>query len=212
MYILHLISGFSRGSYEQDSLAWRLRQSQQRLGEWWELQTSQFFSDMPQVSLPSWLSSPIWGYIAQTLFWITLALLLIWATLQIMRRLIPYLDTLRNQQRQSIKTRENTTFRELSVAAWLAKAQKLRKQGNYRQACNCLYMAMLQKLHDRDVISHQASRTDGEYLQLIEQLPQPRPYQILLSNHQQLCFSNTEAFPSVFDECQQAYQEIEDER
>ncbi|MGB7440997.1 MAG: DUF4129 domain-containing protein [Coleofasciculaceae cyanobacterium] len=200
------------GSYEQDSLAWQLRQLQQRFGEWWELQTSQFVSDISQASLPSWLSSTIWRYIAQTLFWITLALLLIWATLQVMRRLSPYLNTLKNQQSQSAKIRDNTGFRELSTAAWLAKAQKLQRQGNYRQACNCLYMAMLQRLNDKGVISHQASRTDGEYLQLIEQLPQPRPYQILLSNHQRLCFSNTEASPSVFDECQQAYQEIEDER
>ena len=200
------------GSYEQENLAWKIQQLQQRFGEWWELQTSQFVSDISQASLPSWLSSTIWGYIAQTIFWLILGLLLIRVSLQVIRRLSHYFTTLKNQQSQSSKIQQSTTFRELSVVSWLTKAEKWRKQGNYRQACSCLYMAMLQKLDDRGVISHQASRTDGEYLQLIEQLPQPRPYQILLSNHQQLCFSNTEASPSVFDECQQAYQEIEDER
>jgi hypothetical protein len=71
-------------------------------------------------------------------------------------------------------------------------------------------MAMLQRLNDTGIVQHEPSRTDGEYLQLlIQQLPQPRPYQTLLMTHQQLCFSNVEASPSLFEQCQQAYREIE---
>ncbi|NEQ27810.1 MAG: DUF4129 domain-containing protein, partial [Microcoleus sp. SIO2G3] len=102
-----------------------------------------------------------------------------------------------------------TSVSELSVAGWLERSQKFQQQGNYQEACLCLYRAMLQRLNDAGIAPHQSSRTDGEYLQLIRQLPQPQPYQTLLMTHQQLCFSNTEASPSVFEQCQQAYREIE---
>jgi hypothetical protein len=68
---------------------------------------------------------------------------------------------------------------------------------------------MLQRLNDTGIVKDQPSRTDGEYLQLVQQLPQPQPYQTLLITHQELSFSNAEASPSLFDECQQAYREIE---
>ncbi|MBD0347133.1 MAG: DUF4129 domain-containing protein, partial [Coleofasciculus sp. Co-bin14] len=63
--------------------------------------------------------------------------------------------------------------------------------------------------NDTGLVPHQSSRTDGEYLQLIQQLPKPTPYQTLLVTHQELCFSNTEASRSVFDQCQEAYREID---
>ena len=57
---------------------------------------------------------------------------------------------------------------------------------------------------------HQPSRTDGEYLQLIQQLPQPAPYETVIAIHQQLYFGNAEASQSTFEQCQQAYQQIKD--
>ena len=71
-------------------------------------------------------------------------------------------------------------------------------------------MAALQRLNDAGTAIHQTSRTDGEYLQLIQQLPQPAPYETVISIHQQLYFGNAEASQSTFEQCQQAYQQIKD--
>ena len=196
-------------SFEKNSLGWQLGQLQQRFGEWWELQTSQFSPNRPEASVPSWLNSPILWLIAKAAFWLVLALLLSWAALQIVRLLNPYFYSLRNQLSQPDDKARETLVSELSVAEWLERSQKFQQQGNYQEACLCLYKAMLQRLNDAGIAPHQSSRTDGEYLQLIQQLPQPQPYQTLLMTHQQLCFSNAEASPSVFEQCQQAYREIE---
>ena len=197
------------GSFEKTSFGWQLSQLQQRVGEWWELQTSRFAPNLPDVSVPSWLDSRVVWIIAKAAFWVILALLLSWAALQIMRLLSPYFYTLTNQLSQPADRATKTSDSELSVAGWLQRSQKFQQQGNYREACLCLYMGMLQRLNDTGLVPHQSSRTDGEYLQLIQQLPKPTPYQTLLVNHQELCFSNTEASRSVFDQCQEAYREID---
>ena len=197
------------GSFEKNNWGWQLSQLQQRIGEWWELQTSRFSPDIPNMSMPSWLKSPLLWLIAKAAFWVLLAFLLSWAVLQIMRSLSPYFYSLRNQLNQPADKAAKTPISESSVAEWLQRSQKFQQQGNYREACLCLYMAMLQRLNDSGIAPHQPSRTDGEYLQLIQQLPQPQPYQTLLITHQELCFSDTEASPSVFEQCQQAYREIE---
>jgi hypothetical protein len=198
----------STGSFEKNNLGWQLGQLGQRVGEWFELKTRQTFSD---VSLPSWWDSPIIGLIAKVVAFVTLALLLTWVSWQLWHLLRPYIHSLTKQLRQPANKATKTSSRDLSVAGWLQRSQKYQQQGNYREACRCLYMAMLQRLNDSGIAPHQSSRTDGEYLQLIEQLPQPKPYQTLLSLHQQLCFSNAEASRSIFDQCQQAYQEMNDE-
>ncbi|HEY9905306.1 MAG TPA: DUF4129 domain-containing protein [Candidatus Sericytochromatia bacterium] len=198
----------STSSFEKNSLGWQLYQLQQRIGEWWELQTSRFVPNLPNTSSPSWLKSPLLWTIAKVAFWLVLAFLLSWAALQIMRRLSPYFYGWRNQLHKSTD-KARTPNSEASVTSWLQRSQKFQQQGNYREACLCLYMAMLQRLNDTGIAKDQASRTDGEYLQLVQQLPQPQPYQTLLMTHQELCFSNTEASRSLFDECQQAYREIE---
>ena len=197
------------GSFEKNNWGWQLSQLQQRFGEWWELQTTRFSPDIPNMSVPSWLKSPLLWLIVKAAFWVLLAFLLCWAAVQVMRSLSPYFYSLRNQLNQSADKATKTSASESSVAGWLQRSQKFQQQGNYREACLCLYMAMLQRLNDTGVAPHQLSRTDGEYLQLIQLLPQPQPYQTLLMTHQELCFSHTEASPSVFEQCQQAYREIE---
>ena len=199
----------SNGSFEKDSLGWQLSQLQQRFGEWWELQLSQFAPNPSNASLPSWWDSPMIQRLAKAAFWVILGLLLTWVGLQIWRWLRPYLYSLRQSLNQPTQKVTQTPAQSLSVAGWLQRSQKFQQQGHYREACRSLYMAMLQRLHDNGIAPHESSRTDGEYLKLIQQLPQPKPYRTLLMTHQQLCFSNTEASNSDFEQCQQAYQEIE---
>ncbi|NES71111.1 MAG: DUF4129 domain-containing protein, partial [Okeania sp. SIO2D1] len=176
-----------------------------------ELQTSQTTAKLPEVDLPSWLDNPIILMIAKAMAWLLFAFLLSWVAIQIIRLLNPYIYSIGNQINLTTKTREKSQL-ELSVTAWFNQSQKYQKIGNYREACRCLYMAMLQGLNDRGIISDLPSRTDGEYLELIQQLSEPRPYQKLFITHQQLLFGNLEVSAAVFAECQQAYQQITDEK
>ncbi|MCA1995066.1 MAG: DUF4129 domain-containing protein, partial [Coleofasciculus sp. S288] len=177
-------------SFEKNSVGWQLAQWRQQIGEWLELKTSQTLSN---ASVPSWLTSPLLWTLVKVVCWIILGLLLTWAIWQLWQLLRPYFYTLKNKHNQSVAKAIKTSVRELSAAGWLQRSQKLQQQGNYREACLCLYRAMLQRLNDTGIAPHQSSRTDGEYLQLVQQLSQSTPYQTLLMTHQQLCFSNTEA-------------------
>ena len=196
----------SKSSFEKTNFGWQLGQSQQRFQEWWELKTAR---NMPEVNLPSWLDSPILRAIAQAAFWGILALLAVWMTWQIWQQLQFYIHRFQKQH-QITDVSGKEAIKNLSVAEWWLRSQKLQQEGKYRQACRCLYMAVLQRLNDAGTAVHQPSRTDGEYLQLIEQLPQPAPYETVIKIHQQLYFGNVQADASIFEQCQQAYQQIKD--
>lgn len=201
----------SENSFEKDSLGWQFQKLQQKFGEWWEVQTSQTTAKLPEVDLPSWFDNPMILMIAKGMAWLLFAFLLSWAVIQIIRLLNPYIYSLRNQINLTTENREKSKL-ELSVTAWLNKSQKFQKIGDYREACRCLYMAMLQGLNDRGIIPDRPSRTDGEYLELIQQLSRPLPYQKLFITHQQLLFSNLEVSAALFAECEEAYQQIRDEK
>ena len=100
---------------------------------------------------------------------------------------------------------------DLSVESLISRSQSLYRQGNYSEACRCLYVAMLQKLHEKKILRHKSSRTDGEYLQLLQLSVTPmQPYETLITTHEQLCFNNAEIQAENYQQCQQAYREIED--
>ena len=40
-------------NFEKENLGWWLKQLQQRIGEWWELQLSKFFK-IPNLNLPDY--------------------------------------------------------------------------------------------------------------------------------------------------------------
>ncbi|MDJ0556348.1 MAG: DUF4129 domain-containing protein [Microcoleaceae cyanobacterium MO_207.B10] len=200
----------SDNSFQKDSLSWQLRQLQQKISEWWELQTTQTAANLPEIDLPSWWDNPIILTTAKTVAWLLFACLLSWLTIKILRIINPYIYDLRNSINSTTKTREKSEP-ELSINSWLNQSQKFQQTGKYREAFHCLYMANLQRLNDRRNIPHQPSRTDGEYLELIQNLSQPQPYQKLFMTHQQSLFGNLEVSADLFQECQKAYQEIKDE-
>ncbi len=155
---------------------------------------------MSKWSLPRWSEDLI-----KAIAWLLVRLSLVWLCWQLWRLLQPYLYSFVSQ---TGSTGITTQASEPSVAAWLKRSQTYFSQGNHREACRCLYMATLQRLHDSAIAPHQPSRTNGEYLQLVQQLPQSQSYQALIATHEQLCFSNAEIVPEDFSQCQQAYQEI----
>lgn len=201
------------GSFEKTSWGWQLSQFQQQVGEWVELQFSRFESALPEWSWPSWLINAPWIVeLLKVLVWLVLGLFLIWLGWQMWRLLEPYLYSLISRTGNSNVLVATKRGSELSVAAWLQRSQECFSKGNYREACRCLYLAMLQRLNETGIAPHQPSRTDGEYLQLVQQLPQSQSYQTLITTHEQLCFGSSEILPETFDQCRQAYREIEGEQ
>ena len=194
----------SAGSFKQDGLGWRINLIKQRFSEWIEYQTSQLDTDW------DFGSSLLWQIIKFCL-WSIIAILLVWMTWQLWLLLRPYWKGWqRASDRYSTFTPPSPTM-QLSAADWVARSRSARVEGNYRQAIFCLYQAMLKLLDERRIIPTQLSLTDEEYRRSLSEISiSPlTPYEKLLSIHQRLCFSRAEADQALFEECQQAYQQIE---
>ncbi|MBD2337842.1 DUF4129 domain-containing protein [Calothrix sp. FACHB-156] len=195
-------------SFEKNSWDWQLSQMQQQVGEWIEYQFSRLESALPQLP-PGWSISPWLSELLKFLFWLVLGLFVVWLLWLLWREFSPYIYSwLRRRGNQHISG-TNLSATELSVPLWLARSQEYYRQGNYREACRCLYMGILQRLHDSSVINHKPSRTDGEYLQLLRSSITPiQPYETLITTHEQLCFGDAEILPENYEHCQQAFREI----
>ena len=190
----------SAGEFEKNSLGWQLLQLQQQVGEWWEFQLSR----SPNLPSPPGLAG--WAVdLFKLIAWLILGLVLFWLVWQLWRVLKPYLYSFISP---TATTKVTKVPNELTAEAWFARSQSYFNQGNYREACRCIYMAMLQHLHETGIALHQIGRTDGEYLQLVNSLPKSSSYQTLITTHEQLCFGNAEILPETFERCQQAYREI----
>lgn len=188
--------------FEKTNLGWQLQQLQQRIGEWVELQLSQArpnLPNLPNVSTPEWLNQLLW-LLVRVGFWLIVG----WILIQLSLRLLPMLQL--RWRREKIVTMPRG---ELKVEDWLLRSRQFYRTGDYRNAARALYMAMLQQLNDTGIAPHAPSRTDGEYGQIIQQLPGESSYQILLKTHEKVCFSNVEISSEAFERCQQAYEDID---
>jgi hypothetical protein len=196
------------GKFEQSSPDWQIQQIQQRVGE----QLDRFWQWIERLlmghqgtpaegwELPDWL--------LKGLFWLIVPGLVAWLLWQLYKLLSPYLNpALRTNKKQRLN-QSLVQAKELTIAEWLQRSRQSQQQGDYGAACRSLYMAALQHLNDRDLVRQEPSRTDGEYLSLVQILEQSQPYQILIHAHEQLCFSRAAASVELFDRCWQAYQEI----
>ena len=214
----------SAGSFKQDGLNWRINLIKQRFGEWMEYQTSQL---NPDWDLASFQKTLLWQIIKFCL-WSIIAILLVWITWQLWLLLRLYWKRWQRTSDRHPNFTSPTQTTQLSAADWVERSQSARVDGNYQQAIFCLYQAMLKLLDERGIIPTQLSLTDQEYRRsLLDTVahggnPQDRTvsllkipvaslnsYELLLSIHQRLCFSQAEADRALFEECQQAYQQIE---
>ena len=199
----------SAESFKQDGLGWRINLIKQRFGEWSEYQLSQLDTDW---DLDSFGSSLLWQII-KFFLWSIIAVLVVWIVWQLWLLLRPYWKRWQKKSDRdlSFPFPSPSQTRRLSAADWVERSQTARIEGNYRQAIFCLYQAMLRLLDERDIVPTQLSLTDEEYRRLIlkTQIAQFAPYELLLSIHQRLCFSKAEASQAMFEECQQAYRQIE---
>ena len=201
----------SAGSFKQNGLGWRIELIKQRFGEWIEFKISQLDTDRDWKSWESWEYTWLWQIIKFCL-WSIIVVLLVWLTWQLWLLLRPYWKRWRRSNRYpDSPTPTTSTHIRLSAANWIERSQTARINNDYRQAIFCLYQAMLKLLDERGVILIQSSLTDEEYRRslLKMQVSPIQPYELLLSIHQRLCFSQAEADKLLFEECQQAYQQIE---
>ncbi|MFP4007468.1 MAG: DUF4129 domain-containing protein [Spirulinaceae cyanobacterium] len=193
--------------HQENGLGWQLYQLQQRLNQGWERLSDRLTESLGNLPNPD-LDNSQWPDLTEWVFWGVLGLLSLTLLWTLWRSLNPRFQAWLKNSRPGRSRRLPAPDRDVSATQWGARSRNFAQAGDYYQACIALYMAMLQHLHDRGIAPHQSSRTDGEYLQIIQQLPQSQPYQTLLITHQQLCFSNQPASLQLWEQCQQAYQKM----
>ncbi len=188
-------------NFETTSIDWEIRQLQRRISEWleWVFRQRDNAPTEPGWTIPEWL--------ARGLFWFVVMALVLWLGWLLYQWLSPYLDSWTFTRSRSAST--TPPQKVLTVAEWLARSQLAYKQRNYREACRALYMAALQRLNDSGLVLHQGSRTDGEYLNLVQTLPHANAYQTLIQTHERLQFADSAISQQECDRCQQAYRELD---
>ncbi len=197
----------SAKSFDKTSFGWQIQQLQQRVGEWIEVRFSPALSKaVNSLGFPEWVLDILIG-----IGWVIFAFVAVWLGLQIYRQLRPYIESLmfpiRDRQKSTLTEDKSLSY---TVTEWLQQAQKLRSQGNYSEACRALYMALLQRLSDVELIPAQASRTDREYLKLIAKIPSCQPCKLLIATHEQIRFGDAAISSETFERCQKAYQDVDD--
>ncbi len=194
-------------SFEKTSWGWQLSQLQRQIWEWWEYQISRWrlpFSDQ----LPKWSILPWVENLLKFLFWMLLGLFFAWVVWRLWQEFSPYIYSRLNRINDTAAVAISQS-KNVSAATWLERSQDFYRQGKYGDACRCLYLATLQYLHETKIIPQKASRTDGEYLQLLQLSGTPiQPYETLITTHEQLCFSDRQISSDTYQQCQQAYGEI----
>lgn len=198
--------------YAKTNGFWELQNLIRNGWEWLELQFQQFRVDLP--SLPDW-QAPAW--LEGVVLWLILVLggtILVLCGEQVARWGLRSLRQWRryqaNQEARPLQAQPQRT-----LAEWLAIAQEYQHQGNFKEACRALYMALLQRLQDTQLIRFHLGWTDQEYAAQIQGLaganpshPGQQPYETLLYTHERLCFSQSEILEQDYLACYQAYEQI----
>lgn len=199
----------STETFAKTSWDWQLSQFQQQIGEWVEYQFYRFEGVLPDLPT-DWKISPWLATLLNFLFWLAVALFIAVVIWRLWREFSPYIYSWLGNQANSSLGRSTTLHDNLSVANLWERSQQFYRQGNYREACRYLYLAILQHLHEQNILLHQVSRTDAEYLQLLRLGNQTpiQPYETLITTHEQLCFGNQEMLSENYEQCRQAYREI----
>jgi hypothetical protein len=193
------------GTFEKDSLGWQVQLLQQQIGEWFERLLAS--AQAPSGKLPDW-SVPDWVF--RLFFWTIEIALIGWLGWRLYRLLSPYLFTNLFSGRDRSKSATGEAPAEaVPEARWVVRSRTFAQQGNYRAACQALYMAVLQQLDDRKILPGDRSRTDGEYLRFLQTQPNPRPYSVLFRTHERLCFGEADISEAQFIDCEQAYRETD---
>lgn len=187
-------------AYERTNWAWQNQQTLQRANEWLEWQIQSWLSRL-NPDLPIKGLGTIANFVNIGIRFLAVILLL-WLIWRLFIRFLPMLRRLKLKQPSSPRTAAPVV---LSSQQWVERSRQYAQVGDYYLACRCLYLAMLEQLHERKLIPHQLSRTDREYQLLVWQLSNSDSYEELLQVHQLLCFGDRPATAQRYQQCQQAY-------
>ncbi|HEY9810245.1 MAG TPA: DUF4129 domain-containing protein [Halomicronema sp.] len=198
------------GSFENTNLGWQLGQTQQKVAEWVELQFSKLNFNGPKA--PPSFGEINFGWVEvllQGMFWLILALLIVWFGWLIWRLWPGFFARLRGLGSSSTTPAQQAAKPMPTAAEWLVQAAKLSREGDFGLASRCLYMAMLERLNDSSTVDNQPSRTDGEYRELLKRFSGRKSCEVLLSTHERLCFGEMPVTGEEFERCQEAFRKIE---
>lgn len=199
-----LMTQSSPTEFRQTGPGWIWARFSRNAGEW--LQLTLFGNDQQLGDyLPDW---EIPERVYEVIFWVVAVMLISWASWQLYRLLAPYMAGLLGRRQEFVRVGQVEDEPQASVEEWVARSRRAQQAGDYREACRALYMAALQRLNDANLILQQGSRTDGEYLSLVQRLPRSRAYTLLVQTHEQLCFGDRPVTAERYQQCQQAFQEI----
>lgn len=200
----------SQTVYEKDNIWWRIGKTQQMLAEWWDKKNYGLKENFQDWSIPSWLKDFLWKS-AKIFSWIILTFLLVWIVWKISPSLRNYFANLIDKIKDDRTYNKPKKIRDTSITDWWQKAEKFQVSGNYTEAIFCLYAGALQKLHDQGIAANLVSRTDGEYLKIVDRLLPSTSYQVLFEVHQDLCFGGTKADLNLWQRYSKAYQNLDKE-
>lgn len=188
---------------EKTSWRWQLEQLQQQIQEWIEVKFQSNDRDLQLDIFPPWL-----GIVLIRLAWLMLAGVMIWFSYRV---IYPYWQRWLRDRRYGNIQLDSSPTTAYTVAELLAKSQRFYNDRDYTQASRWLYLAMLQRLNDANIIPDRVSCTDREYLQLLRTVPIADVGEILVSIHERLHFGNEQIAIEDFNRCQQAYRQIENQ-
>ncbi|BAZ17771.1 hypothetical protein NIES4071_96510 [Calothrix sp. NIES-4071] len=200
----------SAQEFETSSLGWQFYLLQKRVGESIEYFLSRF--DVPTSNRSQNLRFSQWFLnLVSFLFWVAVSFFVLWLMWRLWKKFNPHLYAWLNEA-QSNEVRSQKNEQEINSTALLSQSQEFYRQNRYRDACKCLYLALLQFLHEKDTLRHKKSRTDREYLQILRlSNSSMQPYETLITTHEQICFDEMEVEPTNYEQCRQAYKEITQE-
>jgi Domain of unknown function (DUF4129) len=180
---------------------WQWRQTQQRLGEWIELQLNPPRTPALSKNSGGWSLQWLAPYIT-TILGVLLVGLLVFI---IVRGVQGWLKQREGREfaGDPLAIAEDEPI--VSQQEWLTRSQAFQRQGNFTQAARSLYFALLQNLSDRQLIPEKRSRTDQEYVAITQELGQPNAFATLLQTHEQIQFAGNELSAQDYERCQQAY-------
>ncbi|MEM9947959.1 MAG: DUF4129 domain-containing protein [Cyanobacteria bacterium P01_D01_bin.36] len=207
-------------THQTSSIGWQARQLLSRVNQAIEYRFSQTDVDLPDWEWPDWLRFDFPEIVGQIIFWFVISALTLWLAWLLYLSLEPMVTEWLAKDQKWTRFGQTGLEEEVerSAGEWLKEAQALAKAGQYGEACKALYRATLQQLHEREMVRHLSSRTDGEYLAALAKrsevgeadpgLTVPRPYQLLIGTHERLVFAGTSASAEIFKRCRRAYEEI----
>lgn len=188
------------GEFQEHSIPWEIQKFSQRVGEGFE----GLWGGGPDIPTPN--APPEW--ISRLLFWIILTGMVIivgrWLYLLLRPYVRPFLDSLFPTQLQA----SESVVPSMTISEWLTRSRQAQQQGQYGEACQALYMAVLHHLDQQNLITLDPSRTDGEYLSLTRHIDRPKPYQFIIRTHERLHFGQAQISAEECDRCWQAYNEL----